>query len=51
MLERLEAKIDVQGLSNVHCEQADIYSLPYEPQSFDLVVAASEGLRRAAIPA
>jgi len=41
MLERLKAKMDAQGLSNVRCEQADIYALPYEPQSFDLVVAAN----------
>jgi len=41
MLVRMKAKMDAQGLSNVHCERADIYSLPYEPQSFDLVVAAN----------
>ena len=41
MLERLKAKTAERGLSNVRCEQADIYALPYEPRSFDVVVAAN----------
>ena len=41
MLEQLRAKMTLKGVSNVHCEQADIYALRYEPQSFDLVVAAN----------
>lgn len=41
MLERLKAKVASLGLSNVRCEQADIYSLRFNPHSFDLVVAAN----------
>ena len=41
MLERLQTKVADQGLSNVQCEQADIYALPYDPHSFDVVVAAN----------
>ena len=41
MLERLKAKVAEHGLSNVQCEQADIYELRYESHSFDLVVAAN----------
>jgi phosphatidylethanolamine/phosphatidyl-N-methylethanolamine N-methyltransferase len=29
------------GLSNVTCEQADIYALPYAPGSFDVVISAT----------
>ena len=41
MVEQLKAKVSAQGVSNVQCEQADIYALPYEPASFDVVVAAN----------
>lgn len=41
MVELLEAKVRGEGLENVHCEQADLYALSFEPESFDAVVAAN----------
>lgn len=41
MVSMLEARVREQGLSNVRCEQADIYALRFEPASFDVVVAAN----------
>ncbi|WP_428263024.1 class I SAM-dependent methyltransferase [Haliangium sp.] len=41
MVEKLEAQVKSRGLANVRCEQADLYALPYEPGSFDAVVAAN----------
>lgn len=41
MVTMLEAKIRDEGLTNVRCEQADIYALSYEARSFDVVVAAN----------
>ncbi len=41
MVEQLERKIDEAGLTNVRYEQADIYSLPYDPGIFGVVVAAN----------
>ncbi|MCA9598174.1 MAG: class I SAM-dependent methyltransferase [Myxococcales bacterium] len=41
MVERLRDKITDLGLGNVECRQADIYDLPFEPASFDAVVAAN----------
>ena len=38
MLERRVAELE---LANVRCEQADIYSLRFAPESFDAVVAAN----------
>lgn len=41
MVTMLEAKIRDEGLTNVRCEQADLYALSYQPRSFDVVVAAN----------
>lgn len=41
MVERLERRIRELGLANVRCEQADIYALRFEAESFDAVVAAN----------
>lgn len=41
MVEALEHKVKDAGLTNVKCEQADIYALPYEAGEFDAVVAAN----------
>lgn len=41
MVERLRDKVGAAGLENVECQQADIYALPFEPGSFDAVVAAN----------
>jgi ubiquinone/menaquinone biosynthesis C-methylase UbiE len=41
MVERLRGRVQSLRLSNTRCEQADIYSLPFEPGSFDAVVAAN----------
>lgn len=41
MVERLEALVRERRLGNVHCQQADIYALPFEDGSFDAVVAAN----------
>ena len=37
----LAEKIREEGLTNVRCEQADLYALRFEPASFDAVVAAN----------
>lgn len=62
MVERLQARVQREGLTNVRCQQADLYSLPFAPRSFDVVVAANvlhlvpdlsralEGLHRALKP-
>jgi phosphatidylethanolamine/phosphatidyl-N-methylethanolamine N-methyltransferase len=41
MVEQLKARVSREGLSNVTCEAADIYALPFEAASFDVVVAAN----------
>jgi phosphatidylethanolamine/phosphatidyl-N-methylethanolamine N-methyltransferase len=41
MVGQLEARVRELGLSNVSCEQADIYALRFEPASFDAVFAAN----------
>lgn len=39
MVEQLEARM--QGSTRVKCAQADLYALPFEAHSFDVVVAAN----------
>ena len=41
MVEMLARRIRELGLTNVRCEQADIYALRFEAESFDAVVAAN----------
>jgi len=41
MVEALEQRVLDEGLENVTCEQADIYSLSYGAGAFDAVVAAN----------
>ncbi len=41
MVAALEAKVRGAGLANVHCEQADLYALRFDPGSFDAVVATN----------
>lgn len=41
MVEMLERRVRSEGLENVRCEQADLYSLPFDEASFDAVVAAN----------
>jgi phosphatidylethanolamine/phosphatidyl-N-methylethanolamine N-methyltransferase len=41
MVQQLESRVRAAGLSNVTCEQADLYALRFEDGSFDLVVAAN----------
>jgi len=41
MVEELRARVRREGLSNVRCEQADLYSLPFEAHTFDAVIAAN----------
>lgn len=41
MVDHLQEKVAAAGLTNVECRQADIYELPFEPGSFDAVVAAN----------
>jgi len=41
MVAALQARVRVAGLVNVRCEAADLYALPFEPGSFDAVVAAN----------
>ena len=41
MVDALEQRVQVAGLENVTCEQADIYSLSYSAGEFDAVVAAN----------
>lgn len=41
MVDHLREKVAAAGSTNVECRQADIYELPFEPGSFDAVVAAN----------
>lgn len=41
MVAMLRRHVREAGLSNVRCEQADIYALPFEAGTFDAVVAAN----------
>lgn len=41
MVEKLRARLAAAGVTNVRCEQADLYALPYEAAAFDAVVAAN----------
>jgi len=41
MVEKLKARVEAAVLKNVQCLQADIYALPFEPASFDAVVACN----------
>ena len=41
MVDALEQRVQGAGLSNVTCEQADIFELPYSAGEFDAVVAAN----------
>ncbi len=41
MVARLQTRARDLGLGNVDCQQADIYALPFESASFDVVVAAN----------
>jgi len=41
MAATVEARVREAGLTNVRCEQADIYALRFKPGSFDAVVAAN----------
>jgi len=41
MVATLEARVRAAGLQNVRCEQADVYDLRFDAESFDAVVAAN----------
>lgn len=41
MVEVLRARVTKADLTNVECERADIYALPFEPRRFDAVVAGN----------
>ena len=41
MVKVLEERVRAGNLDNVRCEKADVYSLRFEPASFDAVVAAN----------
>lgn len=41
MVARLRDRVAAAGVRNVECQQADIYRLPFEPGTFDAVVAAN----------
>ncbi|MCL2178531.1 MAG: class I SAM-dependent methyltransferase [Cystobacterineae bacterium] len=41
MVEKLKTRVQKAKLTNVHCQQADIYALPFEAESFDAVVAGN----------
>jgi ubiquinone/menaquinone biosynthesis C-methylase UbiE len=41
MVAALKQRVEQEGLGNVRCEQADLYSLRFEPESFDAAVAAN----------
>jgi len=41
MVKQLEARVRDAGLSNVTCEQADLYELRFEDSTFDAVFAAN----------
>jgi len=37
MVERVQRKIEAEGLTNIKAQVADVYELPFEDRSFDLV--------------
>jgi ubiquinone/menaquinone biosynthesis C-methylase UbiE len=41
MIARLRERVQAARLANVECSVADVYALPYPPDSFDAVVAAN----------
>lgn len=41
MIEVLRTRVAKEGLANVECVRADIYSLPFDPERFDVVVAGN----------
>ncbi len=41
MVTALASRVEAEGLTNVRCEQADVYALRFEPHSFQAVVAAN----------
>lgn len=41
MVRELEKRIRKVGLANVHCQQADLYALPFESGTFDATVASN----------
>lgn len=41
MVAMLETRVEAAGLTNVRCEQADLYALPYGSGTFDSVIAAN----------
>jgi len=41
MVDKLKARVEAAELKNVRCRQADIYALPFEAASFDVVVACN----------
>lgn len=41
MVSQLRERAAADGLENVRCEQANIYALPYQSGTFDVVVAAN----------
>lgn len=41
MVAALEHRVRDAGLGHVRCEQADLYALRFEPETFDAVVAAN----------
>jgi phosphatidylethanolamine/phosphatidyl-N-methylethanolamine N-methyltransferase len=41
MVQELDARVRAAGLSNVTCEQADLYALRFDDASFDAVFAAN----------
>lgn len=41
MVKQLSARVREAGLSNVHCEQADLYALRFAAKTFDAVFAAN----------
>lgn len=41
MIDLLRARVTKERLLNVECARADIYSLPFDPERFDVVVAGN----------
>ncbi len=41
MVSMLTSRVRALGATNVKCEQADLYALPFDPGSFDAVIAAN----------
>ena len=37
MIERVQRKIKVEGITNIEARVADVYDLPFDDQSFDLI--------------